>query len=625
MFLLLLLLSLIPAHSAIPDFTELAQEPKWQRLLHYKPKFAGGVKSEADGKEFFLSPIGKTNPIEEMKMAYLLFGTNPTPDNDHPICKFPLRFKWLNQQLGMPWKADLSGCTRYIEFFSKLAAKRATIVFSSYYLSNPNSAFGHTLLRLSRYEDKNETEMLDYGINYAAEANATNPFTYAIKGLMGGYKGRFTAMPYYYKIREYSNGEFRDLWSYDLKLTQAQIFEMVDHIWELGHTYFDYFYFHENCSYHLISLLDVLFPDKNLAGNFHYATIPSETIRLLKKHDLIDEGRKRESAYTHLSRISRDMSEAELESAKKIAVDPSLIQSEMRSKKDDEAARILDASLEAFDYFYADKILMDDKVAKARKEPLLLARAQNPVVTEEKLPPDYRLDSPAISHSPVRWNFSSGYQDQVGFLSRLEYRAALHDMLDPPRGSLKEGELEMWRISAAVSPQNYQGTNLYLDNFTILSIKNFPGQDFWASPISWEVEMGAKQLQPMTCLGCPAGFLSVSAGNSLHLDNKKFLLALLLNSEINVHNSFEENYRLGLGPKLYTRWKASERFLTGISLTYHWNTFSREDLFTHQLLIPEWESRYHLTQQFSLSLKAKGWESDRNWSTRAELGLQYFY
>jgi hypothetical protein len=625
MFFLLAFLTILPSFAGIPDFTELAQHPKWQRLLHYKPRLTGGLKSEADGKEFFLSPNGKYDPVDEMKMSYLLFGTNPTPDNDHPICKFPLRFKWLNQQLGMPWKADFSGCTKYIEFFSKLAAKRATMVFSSYYLSNPNSAFGHTLLRLSRYEDKNETEMLDYGINYAAEANATNPFSYAIKGLLGGYKGRFTAIPYYYKIREYSNGEFRDLWSYDLKLTQAQIFELVDHIWELGHTYFDYFYFHENCSYHLISLLDVVLPEKNLSGNFHWATIPSETIRLLRKHGLIDEGRKRESAYSHLSRISKDMSQEELEKAKKIATNTSVIESELKGTSDAGAARILDASLEAFDYFYADKILVDDKEAKKRKEPILQARAANPVVTEEKLPPDYRLDSPAISHSPVRWSFYEGYQNRLGQTSRLEYRAALHDLLDPPRGSLKDGELEMWRISATHSQDQYRGGKLYLDTFSVLSIKNFPGQDFWASPLSWEVGLGAKQIQAINCVGCPGGYLTASAGNSLQLDNKNFLLAFLANAEVNVHNSFEDNYRLGIGPKIYSRWRASEKFLTGASLIYHWNTFSGRNLFTNQLLIPEWESRYHLSEQFSLSLKGSGWEQDRIWTTRGELGLQYFY
>lgn len=619
---LLLLTSLSISHAKTPS--EIAQSPKWVKLLHYKHNIFGW-KSEADGKGFFLHPQGKINPEAEVKKSIEIFSQETKPNNEHAICKFPVRFKWLNQELGMPWKVDLSGCTKYIEFFSKLAARRASIVFSSYYLSNPNSAFGHSLLRLSRFEDKNETEMLDYGINYAAQAQATNPFTYAVKGLLGGYEGHFTSMPYYYKIREYSNGEFRDLWSYDLKLTQAQIFEMVEHIWELGHTYFEYYYFHENCSYHLLSLIDVVLPERNLAGHFHWATIPSETIRLLKKEGLIDEGKKRESAYSHLSRISKDMSESELEKAKIIATDTSKIETTLKGTSDAEAARILDASLEAFDYYYADKVLMDDKVAKAKKEPILIARANNPEVTEEKLPPDYRLDSPAISHSPMRFSLYQGYQDHMGSLTRFEYRAALHDMLDPPRGSLKEGELEMFRMSAAYSPENYHGGNIYLDRFDVLSIRNFPGQDFWASPLSWEVGFGGKQIQAIHCVGCPGGYIQASVGNSLQLADRNFLLAFLINTEINIHNYFDESYRLGLGPKLYTRWRASEKFLTDLGVTYHWNTFSAQKLLTQHTLMPEWESRYHLSDDFSLSLKASGWETSRVWTTRGELGLQYFY
>ena len=205
---ILVLLNQAPAYSQlVPDekfdkiikkqFREgLAANPKWIKLLHYKKGFFGGHESQADGKGFFLHKDGKTNPEAELEKSIELFSSEMKPNDEHAICKFPLRYKWINQQLGSPWKADFSGCSRYIAFFSKLAAKRASIVFSSYYLSNPSSAFGHTLMRLSRYEDSAETELLDYGINYAAENRASNPLTYAINGLFGGYKGQFAAIAY---------------------------------------------------------------------------------------------------------------------------------------------------------------------------------------------------------------------------------------------------------------------------------------------------------------------------------------------------------------------------------------------------------------------------------------------
>ena len=303
---------------------DLSSSLKWQRLLHYKKNFLDQFESQADGDDFFLHSQGKINPQLELNESIKRFSETDKPNDDHPICKFPLRYKWLNRELGMPWKADLSGCRNYISFFSKLAAKRASVVFSSYYLTNPNSAFGHTLLRLSRFDDKAETEMLDYGINYAAKAQETNPFLYAYKGLFGGFHGKFASIPYYYKVREYSDFEFRDLWSYDLKLSMSEVLEIVDHVWELGNTHFDYYYFHENCSYHLLSVLDVVRPSLNLTETYQVYTIPADTIRLLKTKNLIEDGKKRESTYTRLQRFSSKLSNAQLEIAKQIAIKPEL-------------------------------------------------------------------------------------------------------------------------------------------------------------------------------------------------------------------------------------------------------------------------------------------------------------
>ena len=83
-----------------------------------------------------------------------------------------------------------------------------------------------------------------------------NGLTFAIQGLIGGYPGTFSVLPYYIKVREYSNLENRDLWEYELNLSPEEIEIFVDHLWELGSTYFAYYYLSENCSYHVLGLLE---------------------------------------------------------------------------------------------------------------------------------------------------------------------------------------------------------------------------------------------------------------------------------------------------------------------------------------------------------------------------------
>ncbi|MCM2351198.1 MAG: DUF4105 domain-containing protein [Bacteriovoracaceae bacterium] len=626
MHLILLFLFFSFSTSAKDDLSTLAKSPKWIKLLHYKKNITGSYVSEADAGTFFLHKDGKKNPELELRKTVEIFSQTSTPNDDHAICKFPLRYKWLNRELGMPWNADFSGCQKYISFFSKLAAKRASIVFSSYYLTNPNSAFGHTLLRLSRYDDKNETEMLDYGINYAAKAKENNPFLYAIKGLFGGFIGEFAAIPYYYKIREYTNFEFRDLWSYDLKLIMPEVLEMVDHIWELGNTYFDYFYFHENCSYHLLSVIDVARPSLNLTDRYSHYTIPADTVRLLHHEGLIDEGKRRESTYSKLIRLSEDLNQKELNLAKEIANHPKSTAKLVEGDSDQKAADVLDVSIEAFDYFNFEKILKDDPATKELKSHILTARAKNPIISKDVIDPKKTaLDSPAYSHSPTRWVLAENYYDQIGKSTRFEFRAALHDLLDPPAGSLKEAQLEIGKVSFELQERNYQDAKLILDNFSIFNIKNYAEQNFWASPISWDVELGVKQLRRLSCFDCPAGFVTGSVGNSLQLARQKILLALLLNGELNIQSQFENNYRVGLGPKMFARYRLSDTWVTALNTYYHFNTYEHQKPFEDYEWWNELELRHHLNEKVSLSLKGGGVEREREWFTFGEFGLQYFY
>lgn len=620
-FIIALLLS-----SSLYAQNNLHESPKWIKLLHYKKNLFGRYVSQADSRSFFLSANGKFDAKGELEKSIEIFGSEAKPGNDHAICKFPLRYKWLNKELGNPWKADFSGCTTYIDFFSKLAARRASIIFSSYYLSSPNSAFGHTLLRLSRFDDKNETEMLDYGINYAAQSKEPNPLLYIVKGIFGGFIGEFAAIPYYYKIREYTNIEFRDLWSYDLKLSTMEVLEMVDHIWELGNTHFDYFYFHENCSYHLLSIVEVARPTVNLTDTYSLYTIPADTVRLLDQEGLIEEGKRRESTYSKLTRLSEDLSNKELQTAKEISDHPSKLNELLAGMDDKKKAQILDVSIEAFDYFNFEKILADDQKAKELKFPILSARAVNPVVSEDTYDAKkLQKDSPAKGHSSTRLTLAENYWDKVGKSTRFEYRSALHDILDPPAGALKQSQLEMGRFSFEVREQNYEDPKLILDQVAVFSIRNLAEQNFWTSPMSWELETGVKQLKRSMCFDCPAGYVSGSIGNSISLSNERVLMSLLMNAEADVQSQFANNYRVGLGPKFFTRVKFSDKWITGINSWYHFNTYEHDKLFQDYEWWSELELRHHLTDRISLKVSGGGVERERIWQGFGEFGLQYFY
>jgi hypothetical protein len=87
---------------------KLAEHPYWRRLLHMRIGWFGRTLSDIDGKNFFLSPQGRTNPRAELDATLRAFLEPISTDAEvqHPQCRFPERYHWLKGQLNFsPLKA----------------------------------------------------------------------------------------------------------------------------------------------------------------------------------------------------------------------------------------------------------------------------------------------------------------------------------------------------------------------------------------------------------------------------------------------------------------------------------------------------------------------------------------
>ena len=298
LFILLVFLGLIssalPSHAGpAPETSIYAEELyqkalsshfetsiEWRNLVHYKSKLFGGYESQVVGMVFFLAPNGKDDPAAELRATLSGLFSDPAAGDDHAQCRFPARLMLLKKALNIDsTKLPHVSCAKYDDYVKKLSARSATLVFSSFYLNNPSSAFGHSFLRINSTRSVGmhgeHHELLDHGINYAADVTTENPILYALYGSMGLFRGTFTSVPYYYKVREYNDYDSRDLWSYDLDLTSEELQMLVAHIWELGPTYYDYYYFTQNCSYHMFTTLEAAAPRLHLTDEIPFYVIPS--------------------------------------------------------------------------------------------------------------------------------------------------------------------------------------------------------------------------------------------------------------------------------------------------------------------------------------------------------------
>lgn len=258
------------------------QDPQWLALLHYRADGAHAWRSQADRPAFFLSKNGKQSPADELQANLAAIAT---PDY---ACTFPARYAWLNARfrLALPAVASLP-CPEFHAWYAQFPGQRVSISFAASYLENPSSMFGHTFLKV--YRDSHR-ELLSPTLNYAARTEArVGDLEFARKGLFGGFPGVADELPFYRRLRTYTDNEGRDIWEYALKLKPAELRQVLLHLWEVREGIFDYYFLDENCAYRTLALLDVARPELGLLKHYSKLTVPVDTIRTLQANGLLGE------------------------------------------------------------------------------------------------------------------------------------------------------------------------------------------------------------------------------------------------------------------------------------------------------------------------------------------------
>lgn len=258
------------------------QDPKWLALLHYRIDGAGTWHSQADRPSFFLDKNGKHSPEAELQ-ANLAAIRSPGY-----ACTFPARYDWLNTRftLALP-HVEAAHCPELKAWYAQFPGQQASISFAASYLENPSSMFGHTFLKVYNVSNR---ELLSPTLNYAARTEArVGDFEFARKGLFGGFPGVADELPFYRRLRTYTENEGRDIWEYALKLTPDQLRQVLLHLWEVREGIFDYYFLDENCAYRTLALLDVARPELGLLKDYSKLTVPVDTIRTLQAAGLLGE------------------------------------------------------------------------------------------------------------------------------------------------------------------------------------------------------------------------------------------------------------------------------------------------------------------------------------------------
>jgi len=513
---------------------KLSKSREWLILLHYK----NGV-SEIDDKSFFLSKEGKKDPYKELLATIKAFENYSKDDDNHPICKFPARYVFLKKHIDLKPKVKPT-CKELNKFLEEVEPDSFYVVFSDAYINSPASMYGHTFLKIS---PPNKSDLLGYAVNYAARANINEGVKYYIKGIFGYYKGYFTIFPYYHKIHEYSYLESRDLWVYKLNLPKEKVRYLTLHIWELKDKYAYYYFFNKNCSYHLLHIINLAYPEYNFPKEFNYWTIPIDTVRSLEKKGLIEKVKYRPSATNSIKAFvqqNKDLTEEDIETAKKIAkfeINPQkFLKSNLPAEK---KAKILELAKHFFIY-YSIKGKMPQKEYKDRLLKLLSARSK--VRYRFKTKTVIKKTPPHKGHKSSLISIGGGIEEDDSYISFL-YRTAYHSLTDKPDGYIFGSEILFPYIELRYFPTLNKGI---LQEFNILKIRSYAIRDNIFEPISWNVYATVKR--EWFEKDSRNHFFKLGGGTGLSYGKDfKYLYYLGARSEINLSlNDFDNsNFRIG--------------------------------------------------------------------------------
>lgn len=516
---------------------------EWEVLLHYKPK-GSGMRSLVDDPRFFNAQDGQYNPTAELDATLAsFFRADVSAEEEHPQCKFIARFTWLKEQLGIdPTRLPPADCAKLNKALAEVKPRSIVLVFPNTLVNHPSSMFGHTLIRINTAY---ESDLLSHAVNYAAITGDNIGIFYVFRGIFGFYKGRYSNLPYYAKVQEYSDIEHRDIWEYHLNLTPEEAYRSFLHVWEMKDFYSDYYFFDQNCSFNLLFLIEAGRPSLRLTDEFfgkaRFWVIPVDTIRAVQKFGIVERVTFRPSRATKILRISSGMS-SDLKQMTFDVVDakktPKRVLDTELAVEDKRA--VLDLSAELTQYRYSSKKLDEERYKKQFLE-ILASRSTlgvaptDPYAIERPTPPDQ-------GHLSARIRTGGGYRSNSWF-GEFEWRAAYHDITDLDEGYVAGAQINFMDLSFRYYADDEK---VRLHRWHVIDILSLSPWNGIFRPVSWKVNAGADELTLADGRDHPVARLNAGGGLSASVGSRG-IAYLLAEADLHASTKLDKDYALGFG------------------------------------------------------------------------------
>lgn len=563
---------------------KLSEHPVWLKLLHYESN-----KSAIHSDSFFLSANGNVDSESELLATLSAFKNKPSNNlDDHAQCRFKGRYIWLVSQLPA-FSHDKVKCPAFDTWTLGNSIDSLSIIFATGYLGNPASYYGHTLLKFNTKNATSKTRLEDVSINFGAIIpDNEGPIPYIFKGIFGGYDSGFSHVQYYYHNHNYGENELRDLWGYELNLSDFQRDLIIGHTWEVLGKNYTYYFLNKNCVYRMAELLEVV-GGLELVSNGDYITIPQELLQkiavtkldgkpLVKKVEYYPSRQSRlYNRYKSLSAIEKSTTAIEIDNNVEFNT------TEFQNLKDIEQQHVVDTLIDYYQFLISPNDLDTDDYSHAYKK-VLRKRFQLPAESDQLAISE--LQSPDKGRKPSLLQVNSFHNESRGPGMSIRIRPAYYDALDANAGHVENAALSMAELEVRVVEDT-----LYLEQITLINIESIhtsstglPGD----KPFAWNLYAGIKAADLICDSECLVPQINAGLGYVISMQEKNIVggvinaglqeskfqqgaVSLSASVFVNLHAYEKLKSRLIISHKEYVLGSASSELAVKLESHYQYN------------------------------------------------------
>ena len=528
---------------------ELHKEKSWQHLIQYTPRLLKPFASEIKSDYSFFSKEGSTNPEAELNATIkALFETaiDTNPD-EHPRCKFIARYDFLNTHLEFPESIKNMSCPKFEAWLDFKEVESVSLVFASGYFRNPASFFGHPLLTFNKKKGSSSS-LLDITINNGAIVPENeNPISYVIKGIFGGYDAAFSDTKLYQLNHTYVESDLRDLWHYELNLTQQQIEKLVYYSWELlGHR-FTYRFLNNNCGYFLEDLLQYATGER-LSRRSKLYSVPATTF-----FNLVEAENNNEKLVKRIHQVPSRHSQlfekySALSDSERQALDFYLVNNSFNNQPvkltTENKIRIIDTLIDYYSYLVARTKNEDKKQDLSTQRSKLFALRLS--LTKQDNIDWSEIESATAPHTgsrPSLLRVSGLYNSELGAGLKIRLRPASYDLIDLDGGHVPDSKLNFFNIEAIAVNGQQRLTRFDIVDITTLNLSRtgLPGD----GGLGWGLRFGLERANN-DCIDC---LLAYVAGSTIKAKRIAKNWTVYAQGEFSYHSTFESS-SLGVNPSV---------------------------------------------------------------------------